>query len=417
MSKLKAPRGCPDWLPQNCALAEQIIEKAKVWADIYGFSSYKTPMFESAEVFMKTLGDSSDIITKEMYSFEDRNGDLFILRPEATAPLVRLFIAEKMQRSAPVKMFTTGPMFRYERPQKGRQRQFNQIGIEHIGAPNDLFTHFETLSMGWNFVNSLKIQVPLKIKVNGIGSAEERKKFKEALITFLTPLKNKLSEDSQKRLVENPLRILDSKSEEDKALLKDAPKISSFVSAEARDNLASLIDLCTSEGLKIEEDPLLVRGLDYYNDLVFEIVAEGELGAQNTILAGGRYDNLVASMGGGDLPAIGWGAGLERLMILSRLQSKEIPPIGLVLQSSSEELLGHISNDLRSKGLHTFVPRTGNFSKKLLKCQKAGAKQVIIIGENEIKNGLWTVKDLELGTQKSISRAQFLSEFSPGLFM
>ena len=339
MSKLKAPRGCPDWLPEKSALAEQILSKAKSWADLYGFETYKTPIFEASEVFTKTLGDSSDIITKEMYSFKDRNDEVFILRPEATAPLVRLFISEKLGRSAPLKMFTYGPMFRYERPQKGRQRQFNQIGIEHIGAPKDLITHFETLSMGWNFVNSLELSSPIKIKVNGIGSSEERLKFKEALIKHLSPLKEQLSEDSQKRLLENPLRILDSKSQEDQNLLKEAPKISNLLKDESKDELKKLIELCKKENIQIEEDPHLVRGLDYYNDLVFEIVAETDLGAQNTILAGGRYDNLVASMGGGDFGAIGWGAGLERLMILSKLKPKATKPIGLVFQDIDPEPL------------------------------------------------------------------------------
>ncbi len=309
-------------------------------------------------------------------------------------------------------MFTYGPMFRYERPQKGRQRQFHQIGVEYIGAPKDLFTHFEVISMGWNFVNSLEIQSPLKIKVNGIGSSEERKNFKASLIEYLTPLKEKLSEDSQKRLLENPLRILDSKSEQDKALLKDAPKISDFVSEESRNELANLIKLCTSEGIKIEEDPLLVRGLDYYNDLVFEIISEGELGAQNTVLAGGRYDNLVASMGGGDHPAIGWGAGLERLMLLSKIQAKPTAPVGLVLQNSDPELLSSLSNELRSNKISSFIPTTGNFSKKLVKCQKAGCDTVIIIGDSELESGQWTVKNFAEGNQRSMSKDEFLKEFS-----
>lgn len=409
-SKLKAPRGCPDWLPQDCYLADLILSSAQKWADVYGFKPYRTPVFESSEVFTKTLGDSSDIITKEMYSFEDRNGDLFILRPEATAPLIRLFIAEKLQRSAPLKMFTFGPMFRYERPQKGRQRQFHQIGVEFVGAPKDLFTHFEVISMGWNFVNSLSINSVLTIKVNGIGSSDERALFKEALIKYLTPLKEKLSEDSQKRLETNPLRILDSKSEQDKALLKNAPKISDFVNDEAKKSLADLIELCKSEGINIEEDPFLVRGLDYYNDLVFEIVAESDLGAQNTILAGGRYDKLVESMGGGNFPAIGWGAGLERLMILSKLEAKNTAPIGLALQTMDQNLLSQISNELRSKGISTFVPTTGNFSKKLVKCQKAGCEKVIIIGEDELKNKTWTIKNFATGEQTTTSKEDFFKK-------
>lgn len=402
MSKLKAPRGCPDWLPEQASLAEQILSKAKVWADLYGFETYKTPIFEASEVFTKTLGDSSDIITKEMYSFEDRNGELFILRPEATAPLVRLFISEKLGRSAPLKMFTYGPMFRYERPQKGRQRQFNQIGVEHIGAPKDLITHFEMLSMGWNFVSSLKLSSPIKIKINGIGDASERAEFKKSLVTYLTPLKDKLSEDSQKRLLENPLRILDSKSKEDQDLLKDAPKISNFLNKDSRDELKSLIELCQTENIIIEEDPHLVRGLDYYNDLVFEIVAETDLGAQNTILAGGRYDSLVSSMGGGDFGSIGWGAGLERLMILSKLEAEKTKTVGLVFQDIDSTVFSKTCNLLRSNGVKVFAPISGNFSKKMLKCQKQNCSHIIIIGEDELKNKTWSIKNLANNSQESL---------------
>ncbi len=412
MSKLQAPRGCHDLLPKDCALLEAILIKAQKWAHIYGFKTYKTPIFESSEVFTKTLGDTSDIITKEMYSFYDRNNNLFILRPEATAPLVRLFISEKLQRSAPLKMFTYGPMFRYERPQKGRHRQFHQIGIEYIGGAKDLFTHFEVISMGWNFVNSLKIQSPLKIKVNNIGSHEERKVFKEKLVKYLMPLKNKLSKDSQKRILQNPLRILDYNCEQDKNILANAPKITDYISEKSRKELSDLINLCSLENITIKHDPFLVRGLDYYNDLVFEITCKSELGAQNTILAGGRYDNLVASMGGGNHLAIGWGAGLERLMLLSKMKLKVSSPTGLVLQDSNQILLSQISNELRLKNVPTFIPTTGNFSKKLLKCQKAGCTKVIIIGTKEITSGNWTVKDFNTGSQQLLSKEDFFKTFN-----
>jgi histidyl-tRNA synthetase len=402
-AKLQAPRGCPDLLPQDNAKFDQILSKAKRWASLYGFETYKTPVFESAAVFTKTLGDTSDIITKEMYSFEDRNGELFILRPEATAPLVRLFISEKLGRSAPLKMFTYGPMFRYERPQKGRQRQFHQIGVEHIGAPKDLITHFEMLSFGWNFVSSLSLNSPIVIKINSIGGTEERALFKQKLIDYLTPLKDKLSEDSQKRLEENPLRILDSKSEEDRTLLEKAPKISDFLSDESKNEMKELISLCKLEGIEIEEDPFLVRGLDYYNDLVFEIVAENNLGAQNTILAGGRYDSLIDSMGGGDFGSIGWGAGVERLMLLSEMEVEKDPTVGLVFQDIEPKLFSETSNLLRKNGIKIFAPTSGNFSKKLLKCQKQNCSQIIIIGEDEIKNNTWTIKNMDKGEQSSYS--------------
>jgi len=406
--KLQAPRGCPDLLPESVEKFDQILGIAKDWADRYGFETYKTPVFEAAAVFTKTLGDTSDIITKEMYSFKDRNDETFILRPEATAPLVRLFISEKLGRSAPLKMFTYGPMFRYERPQKGRQRQFHQIGIEHIGAPKDLITHFETLSFGWNFVSSLKLNSPICIKINSIGGAEERASFKKALVDYLTPLSTSLSEDSQKRLKENPLRILDSKTEDDKKVLEKAPRISDFLSDESKTEMSTLIELCKSEGISIKEDPFLVRGLDYYNDLVFEIVAENNLGAQNTILAGGRYDSLVESMGGGQFGSIGWGAGLERLMLLSELEPQKEPCLGLVFPSLEPKTYSEVTNKLRKSGVKVFAPTTGNFSKKMLKCQKQDCTKILIVGEDEIKNGTWTLKDMDSGEQSTLAPAEII---------
>lgn len=408
MSKLKAPRGCPDLLPEDNAKIDIIISKAKRWAQIYGYETYKTPIFESAEVFTKTLGDQSDIVTKEMYSFQDKKGETFVLRPEATAPLVRLFVSEKLQRSTPLRMFTYGPMFRYERPQKGRQRQFHQIGVEYIGAPKNLFTHFEVISMGWNFLQALEISAPLKVKVNGLGNSDERAAFKKALTDYLQPLKEKLSEESQKRLKDNPLRILDSKSKEDQALLQNAPQLRGFVSSDSQKDLDELISLCKSEGIHIEHDPLLVRGIDYYNDLVFEMIAESDLGSQNTVLAGGRYDQLIESMGGGKFEALGWGAGLERLMILSKLKAKARPSLGLVFMNKDQHLFAQISNSIRKKGKSLFAPTSGNFSKRLQKCQKAGCNEVLILGEDELQKNLWTLKNLESGEQKEISPADFL---------
>jgi len=401
MSKTQAPRGCPDLLPAENAKFDEILSIAKSWASRYGFETYKTPIFESASVFTKSLGDSSDIITKEMYSFTDRNGEVFILRPEATAPLVRLFISEKLGRSAPLKMFTYGPMFRYERPQKGRQRQFHQIGVEHIGAPKDLISHFEILSLGWNFASSLKLNSPIKIKINSIGKTDERASFKKALLEHLSPLKGQLSEDSQKRLSTNPLRILDSKDENDKKVLENSPRIKDFLSPDSKLKMKELVSLCEQKGLIVEEDPFLVRGLDYYNDLVFELVAESNLGAQNTILAGGRYDKLVESMGGGNFGAIGWGAGLERLSLLSSLEPEQKPFVGVVFPQLDPKIYSEVTNKIRKKGHRVFAPTSGNFSKKMQKCQKQNCAKIIIIGEDEIKNGTWTLKSLDSGHQST----------------
>jgi histidyl-tRNA synthetase len=396
---LKAPRGCPDWLPEDYYLAEEIVKKAERVSENYGFKGFKTPIFEHAPVFTKSLGDASDIITKEMYSFQDKNEETFILRPEATAPLVRLFLSHKLKRELPLKMFTYGPMFRYERPQKGRQRQFHQIGVEHLGAPKDLFTEFETITMGQNFLNSLNLKTKTKVLINALGDSEQRQKFKEALIHYLNPLKEKLSEDSQTRLQTNPLRILDSKSKEDQELLKEAPKLYDFLSKEQKDHTEALIKNLKDLGIDAELNPLLVRGLDYYNDLVFEIVALEGLGAQSTVLAGGRYDSLISSMGGDQVNAIGWGAGLERLMLLSNEAKIPTPDLGLVVAQDDESFLIKTSHEIRSNNLSLYVPTSGNFSKKMQKCQKQGVKWCIVIGEDELKNNFWTLKNFSTGEQ------------------
>ena len=416
---LKAPRGCPDWLPEDYYLAEEIVKRAQNTCENYGFLGYKTPIFEHAPVFTKSLGDSSDIITKEMYSFKDKNDELFILRPEATAPLVRLFLSHKLKRELPLKMFTYGPMFRYERPQKGRQRQFHQIGVEHLGGPTDLFSEFEMISMGQQFLNSLNLKTKTKVLVNALGDSDQRTKFKTTLVEYLRPLKDELSDDSQNRLESNPLRILDSKSKEDQEILRNAPKLYDFLTQEQKDHVQSLISALKDSGVDVEMSPLLVRGLDYYNDIVFEIVALEGLGSQNTILAGGRYDNLIGSMGKDDVSAIGWGAGLERLMLLSNKTNHPTPDLGLVLAEDNESLLIKISHKIRTAELSLFVPTSGNFSKRMQKCQKQGVQWCIVIGEDEIQKNLWTLKNFS--TSEQIQKAPeeaitfFKEQFSSSL--
>lgn len=417
MSKIKAsPRGCPDWLTDDFDKAQFIYDQAKNQAKIYGYKGYQTPIFEHAEVFTKTLGDSSDVITKEMYSFTDKNEEVFVLRPEATAPLVRLFLSHKLKRELPLKMFTFGPMFRYERPQKGRQRQFHQIGIEHLGAPNDLFTEFECISFGWNFLQSLKLTSTLRVEINALGTSSERESFKAALIDFLKPNKKSLSEDSQNRLETNPLRILDSKSKEDIEVLKEAPKIFNFISDEEKNKTEKLISTLNQEGITANLSPHLVRGLDYYNGLVFEIIADEGLGAQSTVLAGGRYDHLVESMGGESTNAIGWGCGLERIMLLSKVEVKESKSLGLIMNVDDEATLIRLSHKLRKEiKAPLFIPLTGNLSKKFQKCQKAGVDWTIIIGEEELKNKTLSLKNFSTGDQDKKTESEAL-KFLKGIF-
>ncbi len=408
---LKAPRGCPDWLPEQAEKAEWILSKAREVTSLYGFRPYQTPIFENSQVFTRTLGDTSDIVTKEMYSFEDRNGESYTLRPEGTAPLVRMFISNKLQRELPLKVFYSGPMFRYERPQKGRQRQFHQIGVEYLGASKSLLSHFEVLKMAWQWLLSLEIKSNLKLYVNAIGSIEERNAFRDELVKYLKPHLVNLSEESKERLIKNPLRILDSKSDEDKKLLIDAPVIRDFISDEKRAEIDELIAKLKNFDVDVELDTSLVRGLDYYNDLVFEIKAESDLGAQNTVLAGGRYDNLIEEMGGASTPSLGWAAGLERLMLLSSFSVTETLKVGVLLQQPNEEDEISLSNKLRSMKIPVFIPIGGNFSKRMQKIQKQNCSHAVIFGEDEKSKGTWTVKNLKNGEQEEVKPEEFIKKF------
>lgn len=409
-NSLKTPRGCPDWLPEQGKQVDFIIEKAKKCAELYGFSPYQTPIFESSEVFTRTLGDTTDIVTKEMYSFLDRNNESFTLRPEGTAPLVRLFLTQKLARQLPLKMYYFGPMFRYERPQKGRQRQFHQFGVEYLGAPNELFSHFEVLSLAWKWLRSLGLnEETLSLELNSIGSFKERQDYKEKLLQFLKPKKEELSKESQERFEKNPLRILDSKSPEDIELIKNAPKIHEVISEESRAGLNELMEQLAKIGVKSKINSNLVRGLDYYNDLVFEFKSDGDLGAQNTLLAGGRYDKLIESMGGPSTPAIGWAAGIERLMLLTSTPPSLNKKFGIVLKEEVDQTYIKISEKIRDLALEAYVPRGGNFSKRIQKCQKQNCSHVIIIGEDEHKSNSWTIKDLGTGEQETIKAIDFES--------
>ncbi len=405
---LKSPRGCPDWMPADYYLAENIIKKAQFTTELFGYLGYKTPIFEHAGVFTKSLGDSSDIITKEMYSFKDKNDETFVLRPEATAPIVRLFLSHKLNRELPLKVFTHGPMFRYERPQKGRQRQFHQIGVEHLGAEKNLTSEFELISMADQFLKSLHLKSKTKVLINSLGDADQRKEYKSALLKYLNPLKEKLSEDSQKRLQTNPLRILDTKNKDDQKILEKAPKLYEFLLEDQKNHLDALIKKLNHYNIETVLDHNLVRGMDYYNDTVFEIISLEGLGAQNTLIAGGRYDHLIGSMSKTNVNALGWGAGLERLMLLSENVTPPAPDVGLVFIDEEGDESLKISHTIRQASLSLYTPTTGNFSKRLQKCQKKNVKWAIIIGEDELKSKTWTLKNFSNGEQSTQSLEESL---------
>jgi len=401
--KLQPVRGTKDLLPDEQDKFNAIIDMAKHVSTLYGFREMNTPIFEATEVFQRSIGETSDIVSKEMYTFESKGGESLTLRPEFTAGIVRAFISNGMQQDLPLKLFSYGPLFRYERPQKGRQRQFHQVNFEWLGNETPM-ADIEMIAMADKLLKKLGIK-DYTVEINSLGSKESRAKYIDALKKYLSDKKDQLSEDSKVRLEKNPLRILDSKDEGDKKLLKNAPIIIEYLSDEDKAFLEKV-----EEGLKLlsinyKVNDKIVRGLDYYNDVVFEFVSTSDdVGAQNTILAGGRYDGLVSGMGGGDVPAVGFAAGIERLALLADA-GKYIDPITAILPGDGEEEESSflIADRVREAGFSAEIYVGGNFNKRMKKANKAGADLIIIV-----KGG--KAEDFKFDTQFGEDKAKKIKE-------
>ena len=393
-----------------------IVETAKEVSTRFCFQEISTPIFEWTEVFSRTLGEESDIVNKEMFTFKNRNNESLTLRPEGTAGVARHFITENLHQHLPLRFFYQGPMFRYERPQKGRLRQFHTVGVELLGEDmprGDL----ECISLAWLFFKKLKIEKDLTLEINSIGDLDTRNQHKSALLAYLKPLKSQLSEDSKRRLKTNPLRILDSKEEQDKHIIQSAPSIQDFLNKRSKVFWTEVLNGLDSLNIPYKINPYLVRGLDYYNHSVFEFKANNskKLGSQNTVLAGGRYDRLIEIMakGGERVHGVGWGAGIERMSYLIEKPPALIRAIALVpLGEESEKLAIKLAWDLRQEGFAVFHPRaTGNLSKKMKRANQINAKYGLIFGPEEIKNNTLSVKNLDEKSQTSIPLSQAISYF------
>ncbi|GFQ79663.1 histidine--tRNA ligase [Trichonephila clavata] len=370
-------------------------------SSLYGFLPAQTPIFEYTEVFTKTLGDSSDIITKEMYTFNDKGGKSITLRPEFTAAVVRLLIEKKLQ--TPIKLFSTGPAFRYERPQKGRQRQFHQINFEVFGV-EDSKADVELISLAQHLLTEFGINKNVKLEINSLGDSETITKYREALILYFTKYQNDLSEDSKNRLIKNPLRILDSKDEKDKSIISDAPKISNYYTKESSDFFEQILNGLTILDIPYTLNNKLVRGLDYYCHTVFEFVTE-DLGAQGAVFAGGRYDNLVSSVGGKHTPAIGFAGGIERIMELINYSPKEERPIYLIpIGREVEKYTLTLANELRRNGLYVIYEYSGTLRTRMKKANQANAKAALIFGDEELSSKTLKIKNMDTGEEKIIAR-------------
>ena len=393
---------------------EKIVEQV---FSSYDFFPIRFPIVESTGLFSRSIGEVTDIVEKEMYSFPDRNGESLTLRPEGTAGCVRACIENRLLEGVQ-KLWYCGPMFRYERPQKGRQRQFHQVGVEVFGL-EAVEAEVEVLLLARRLWGALGISSSLELQLNTIGTGEDRKKYRGALVEFLQARKNELDEDSQRRLESNPLRILDSKNENTQALLVDAPQLRNYLSQASSERYEQLCSLLTSQGLAFVENHRLVRGLDYYNDCVFEWVTT-ELGAQGAVCAGGRYDGLVEQLGGKATPAVGFGIGVERLMLLLEAQSTQDETEAgadiFVIADCQEQLVRAtaVSEQLRSQypGMRVaqnLVP--GSLKSQFKKANRMAVRYVVVVGEQEAKKDAVTVKDMEAGEQEEVGVAGLGNHF------
>ncbi|WP_417797660.1 histidine--tRNA ligase [Terasakiella pusilla] len=403
MSALKSVKGTYDLLPKDKAIHRHVSETARSVAERFGFNEAVTPIFELSEVFSRTLGETSDVVTKEMFSFETKGGDKITLRPEGTAGICRSFISNGLQQEVPVKHFYYGPMFRYERPQKGRQRQFHQVGIELIGVETPQ-ADVEVIAAGYQFLKELGFADDVTLELNSLGDKESRAAYREKLVAYFSQFEDQLSEDSKNRLKTNPLRILDSKDEGDKVLVKDAPVLGECLNEASNAFYTAVKEGLDLLGVPYVENPRLVRGLDYYCHTAFEFTTT-TLGAQGTVLAGGRYDDLIKMMGGPQMPGVGWASGVERLALMMGEGSVDLPrPIVVIPVSGDQQVEAmKLAHQLRCEGYIIDQGYSGNMKKRLNRANKANACAAILMGEDELARGCVTVRDLESGEQSEVS--------------
>ncbi len=401
MASLQPVRGTHDLLPDEGRKHRHIADTARGLAARYGYEEVATPIFEFTEVFKRTLGDTSDVVTKEMYTFEDRSGDLITLRPEGTAGIARAVISGGLGQNLPLKFFYYGPMFRHERPQKGRLRQFHQIGVELLGVAAPL-GDIEVIALGAHILDSLGILGRCKLELNTLGDVESRVAYRDVLVKYLSGHVDSLSEDSRERLNRNPLRVLDSKDEGDKRIVADAPAFGDYLTEAARDFFARVTDGLDALGIRYELNPRLVRGLDYYCHTAFEFTTDA-LGAQGTVLAGGRYDGLIETMGGPATAGVGWAAGVERLAMLAEGAQAPVRPIAVIpIGGAAEAAALKLTFDLRQAGFSIDLGFSGNLSRRMKRANKLDAVCAVILGEDEIAKGVATIRDMASGEQTTV---------------
>ena len=404
MTSLQPVRGTHDILPDEMRRYRAVIDTARRVAALYGYEDMATPIFEFSEVFKRTLGDTSDIVTKEMYTFTDRGNEQITLRPENTAGVARALISGGLARLLPLKYFYSGPMFRYERPQKGRLRQFHQTGIELLGIAQPE-GDVEIIATGAAVLRTLGILDRAEIEINTLGDGESRAAYRGVLVEYLADHREALSEDSRLRLERNPLRILDSKDEGDRRIIANAPSYGHHLNQASRDFFGAVTDGLDTLGLPYRLNPRLVRGLDYYCHTCFEFTC-AELGAQNTIIAGGRYDGLVEQMGGPPTPGVGWASGVERVAMLIGETPAALRPIAVIpAGDAAKRPAASLAEALRRDGLPVELGFGGNLGKRLKRANKLNAAAAVLLGDDELAQGAVTLRDLDSGSQELVPLA------------
>ena len=414
MAQVKSIKGTHDILPNQTEDWQELEMQVHKTSNLYGYSEIRTPIIETASLFNRGVGEETDIVSKEMYSWEDKDKSIISLRPELTAPVVRSYIQHNLGGQSPLqRLYYIGPSFRRERPQKGRQRQFHQFGVEAIGSANPE-QDAEVISLGWDILKSFGIK-SLELKLSSIGSKSCRENFKSELVKYLNPFIPKLSEVSQRRLEKNPLRILDTKNKDEIEIVKSAPKIEQFYTKDDQNYFSSVQKFLNDLEIPFKIDPLLVRGLDYYTQTTFEICSEN-LGAQDALLGGGRYNGLVGSLGGKDAPAVGFAAGMERVIIAAKNRKKISPKIPTIYAiCTNDEAMGVLQNSakqLRNIGYKVICETLRRSMRSQMRdANKSNADYVIIIGDDEFNSRTIQLKDLKNGEQEKVDLEKIISYF------
>jgi histidyl-tRNA synthetase len=410
MNIIRNIKGTHDILPAETKKWQSLEKIVRQCSELFGFEEIRTPIFEQTKLFSRSVGSDSDIVSKEMYSWDDRDGTSLTLRPELTASIARSFIQNNLKAISPLnKLYYMGPLFRRERPQKGRQRQFHQFGVEALGSEFPEMDA-EIISIAWTIILKCQLSGSTSLQLNSIGSKECREGYRDALKNFVRPYLKEFSETSQKRFSENVLRLLDTKSDKEQIILNDAPKISKYYTKDDKKHFEKVKELLQTLRIPFSINSKLVRGLDYYSRTVFEFTSSS-LGAQNAILGGGRYDNLIKDLGGKETPGIGFAAGMERFLIAMKdeYNNSHIDIyVACILEDGLQKSLS-ISNELRNLGLRV----TSDTLRRSLKSQmrdanKLKSKYIIIIGEEELESETFIVKDLDKGNQKTLSKSEVI---------